>query len=112
MATYWPQKHSSVKEENKRKIAAYLNDPDNEWPHRAGLGVTVCGYIDQRSGNDLTVDPNAPDAILNCVKQRETGVESMFGLFFHPQSCQFLDPFDSPPKQYLVSESSERFKAS
>jgi hypothetical protein len=85
MATIRPQKHSMVKEENKRK--------------------------EEARGNDLTVDPSAPDAILNCVKQRETGVEPMFGLFFHPQSCQFLDSFDSPPKQYLVSESSERFKA-
>ena len=49
MATFRPQKQSRVKEENKRKISTYLNDPDNEWLHRAGLGVTVCGYKDQRS---------------------------------------------------------------
>jgi hypothetical protein len=44
MSTYLPQKHSMVKEENKRK--------------------------EEARGNDLTVDPNAPDAILNCVLAR------------------------------------------
>jgi hypothetical protein len=34
MATSRLQKVSRVKEENKRNIAAYLGDPDNEWLHR------------------------------------------------------------------------------
>ena len=29
------------------------------------------------------VNQNDADAVLNCVKQRETGVEPMVGLFFH-----------------------------
>lgn len=41
------------------------------------------------------------DAVLNCVKQRETGVEPFIGLHFHKPSCQFIDYNDSPPKQYL-----------
>ncbi len=49
MVTFRSQKHSRVKKENKHKIASYLSDPDNEWLHRTGLGVTVCGYKDQRS---------------------------------------------------------------
>lgn len=48
------------------------------------------------------VNENAPDAQLNCVKQRETGVEPNFGLFFHPDSCQFLNNYDDPPKQYAI----------
>ncbi len=44
MSTIRPQKHSMVKDENERK--------------------------EEARGNDLTVDPNAPDAILNCVLAR------------------------------------------
>jgi twinkle protein len=43
------------------------------------------------------------DAVLNCVKQRETGAEPMVGLFFHPGSCQFICNAGDPPKQYIVS---------
>ena len=49
MATSRLHKVSMVKEQNRRKITTYLSDPDNEWLHRTGLGVTVCGYKDQRS---------------------------------------------------------------
>jgi len=49
MATSRSQKVSNVKEENKRKIAAYLGDPDNEWLNRTKLAITVCGYQGQRS---------------------------------------------------------------
>jgi hypothetical protein len=49
MTTSRLQKVSRVKEENKGKIAAYLSDPDNEWMNRTSLGVTICGYKDQRS---------------------------------------------------------------
>ncbi len=47
------------------------------------------------------VDNSKPDAVMNCVKQRETGVEPMVGLFFHPDSCQFTNSPGEPPKQYL-----------
>lgn len=47
------------------------------------------------------VNQNDADAVLNCVKQRETGVEPMVGLFFHSGSCQFTDGAGDPPKQYL-----------
>jgi hypothetical protein len=49
MATPRSQKVSNVKKENKRKIAAYLGDPDNEWLNRTKLAITVCGYRGQRS---------------------------------------------------------------
>ena len=44
------------------------------------------------------------DAVLNCVKQRETGVEPMVGLFFHPGSCQFTENAGDPPKQYIFPD--------
>ena len=49
MVTSRSQKRSNAKEESRRKISTYLNDPDNEWLHRTGLGVTICGYKDSRS---------------------------------------------------------------
>jgi twinkle protein len=48
-----------------------------------------------------SVNPNESDAVLNCVKQRDTGEEPMIGLFFHKASCQFLDSANDPPKQYI-----------
>jgi twinkle protein len=53
-------------------------------------------------GKGETVSENNPDAQLNCVKQRETGNEPNFGLFFHPDSCQFLNKHNEPPKIYAV----------
>ena len=41
------------------------------------------------------------DAILSCVKQRETGDEPTFNLYFHKPSCQFIDSPLEPPKQYV-----------
>lgn len=41
------------------------------------------------------------DAVLNVVKQRETGEEPLLGLYFHGGSCQFLDGPDDEPKNYL-----------
>lgn len=44
------------------------------------------------------------DAVLNVVKQRETGIEPMVGLFFHPGSCQFVENAGDPPKQYVFAD--------
>ena len=52
----------------------------------------------QGSGGKVTLDA---DAVLNCVKQRETGEEPSYGLYFHKGSCQFLDSQDEPPKKYI-----------
>lgn len=41
------------------------------------------------------------DAVLSCVKQRETGVEPNVGLFYNKNSCQFSDYEDRAPKQYI-----------
>lgn len=41
------------------------------------------------------------DAMLNCVKQRETGEEPLYGLYFHKDSCQFTCDENEPPKQYV-----------
>jgi twinkle protein len=44
---------------------------------------------------------NQSDAVLNCEKQRETGIEPMVGLYWHGDSCQFLTSENDPPKQYI-----------
>jgi twinkle protein len=41
------------------------------------------------------------DSVLNCVKQRDTGEEPCYGLFFHKPSCQFTDSPEEPPKRYI-----------
>ena len=41
------------------------------------------------------------DTRLICVKQRETGVEPTYKLWFHPQSCQFLERAGDRPKMYI-----------
>jgi twinkle protein len=56
----------------------------------------------QAKGIDRT---EQPDAVLNCVKQRETGEEPMTYLYFHKPSCQFLGGHAEPPKEYLFMES-------
>lgn len=42
-----------------------------------------------------------PDTILCCVKQRETGLEPSYGLWFDPASCRFRGHIDEAPKEYL-----------
>lgn len=70
----------------------------------AGYGSTI--------KESKSADPsNDPDAVLNCVKQRETGFEPMIGLFFHPGSCQFTDNAGDQPKQYILPDpEAGRFK--
>ena len=48
-----------------------------------------------------TVGIDTLDAVLNCVKQRETGEEPYIGLYFHKPSCQFLEHHESEIKQYI-----------
>lgn len=45
---------------------------------------------------------NKPDQIVSCVKQRDTGVEPMVYLGFHPQSCQYLNDQQSAPRKYIL----------
>lgn len=42
-----------------------------------------------------------PDMILDCVKQRKTGVEPRFMFWFDPASCQYLERSGDIPKQYV-----------
>lgn len=42
-----------------------------------------------------------PDAILSCEKQRETGVEPFYGLWWHSKSCQFLEYSSNEAKRYI-----------
>jgi twinkle protein len=51
--------------------------------------------------NDTPELLREPDTKLICVKQRETGEEPIFALWFHPQSCQFLESKHSEPKLYI-----------
>jgi twinkle protein len=53
---------------------------------------------EEGGGGKLATDA---DAVLNCVKQRDSGEEPMCGLFFHKPSCQFVDGDGEPPKRYL-----------
>lgn len=41
------------------------------------------------------------DATLDCVKQRETGIEPKYGLWFNTKSNQFLERSGATPKQYI-----------
>ena len=47
------------------------------------------------------VDKKEPDAILSCVKQRKTGVEPMYKLWFDGNSRQFLPHEEEFPKTYI-----------
>jgi twinkle protein len=60
---------------------------------------------EEDTDNGKTTATDNPDAVMNCVKQRETGEEPMVKLFFNKESCQFTDSLNDPPKQYLFNES-------
>jgi len=47
------------------------------------------------------VKDSDPDTVLNCVKQRKTGVEPMYNLWFDKHSRQYLGHRDDMPKQYI-----------
>jgi len=42
-----------------------------------------------------------PDAVLSCEKQRETGEEPTYGLWWHGKSCRFLEYSSSEVKKYI-----------
>jgi twinkle protein len=46
---------------------------------------------------------SGPDMVLSCEKQKKTGVEGSYGLWFHHGTCQFLERQDSEPKQYIYA---------
>ncbi len=48
-----------------------------------------------------SVPETDPDAILSCVKQRKTGVEPMYLLWFNKNSRQYLGHRDDPDIQYI-----------
>ena len=41
------------------------------------------------------------DTLFSCHKQRETGEEPSYALWFDPRSCQFLEKNDVEPKRYI-----------
>jgi len=43
------------------------------------------------------------DTLFCCEKQRETGEEPAYALWFHGPSCQFLEYQDEEPKQYIFN---------
>lgn len=55
---------------------------------------------DQKERNGILAKS---DMIISCVKQKKTGIEGGYGLWFHPESCQFLERPDSEPKRYIYS---------
>lgn len=61
-----------------------------------------------KSGEEMIDDPierenilAKSDMIISCVKQKKTGIEGGYGLWFHPESCQFVERPDTGPKQYV-----------
>ncbi len=54
-----------------------------------------------RRQEGLLVNSKDPDAVLNCVKQRKTGIEPMYQLWFNPLSRQFLGNSQDQDKQYI-----------
>ena len=65
-------------------------------PKEVDMGSDDLGKIAKSKGK--------PDTYLKVVKQRETGVEPTFGLFWHGLSCRFLGYQDEHLKQYIYSE--------
>jgi len=61
---------------------------------------------DMRSGDERKISEakGKPDAILKVVKQRETGIEPTYGLWWHGPSNRFLGFSGEPTKQYIYSE--------
>ncbi len=60
---------------------------------------------DMRSDDFVRIEKSKdkPDAVLSCEKQRETGQEPSFGLWWHGKSCQFLEYSSSQPKRYIFT---------
>lgn len=58
---------------------------------------------DYRSGNAIRISKSKgnPDTVLSCVKQRETGLEPSYGLWFDLASCRFTGHPNESPKEYL-----------
>jgi twinkle protein len=58
---------------------------------------------DLRSGDKSRIAKSngKPDTVLCCVKQRETGLEPSYGLWFDPVSCRFRGRQNEPPKECL-----------
>ncbi len=50
---------------------------------------------------DVEKAKDMADTLLRCVKQRETGEEPTFSLWFHKKSCQFLEAPTDEPKRYV-----------
>ncbi|WP_163337925.1 toprim domain-containing protein [Desulfopila sp. IMCC35008] len=59
-----------------------------------------------RGGDEAKIEKakQEADTLLICTKQRENGKEPSFGLWFHPQSCQFLERQSAEPKRYIHQE--------
>ena len=56
---------------------------------------------EQKREEGITFNTVDPDTVLNCVKQRQTGVEPMYNLWYSPISGQYLERCGDPDKQYL-----------
>jgi len=65
-------------------------------PKEADMKSDDAGKVSKAKGK--------PDAILKVVKQRETGVEPTYGLWWHGLSNRFMGYSDEIMKQYLYSE--------
>lgn len=96
-------------------LVVHMRKGENEAKIPGKFDIKGTGAISDMVDNVFVVWRNKPketkvaagekvleaDTIIDCVKQRETGVEPRIGLYFHKPSCQFVDHEDSPTRQYI-----------
>jgi len=75
---------AAITDEANSVISVYRNSVDEEEPSKHRKKVEVTPYLDQ------------PDTILSIEKNRETGVEGKFNLYFDHDSLQFHEVRQSP----------------
>lgn len=49
----------------------------------------------------IHVSESDPDVVIDCVKQKKTGKEPRFAMWFHKPSHQFVENFNSEPRTYI-----------
>lgn len=59
-----------------------------------------------RKGKKIDME-NAPDAVLSIVKNRETGIEGKFGLYFDKDSLQYREDKNATSRDYLAFPAEE-----
>lgn len=71
------------------------------WRNKRKERVVKFGPRDAKEAKQAESIADESDALLLCCKQRETGVEPTYRLWYHGPSCQFVERSGEPPKIYL-----------